>query len=50
MTVNKYNNAYHGTIKVKPFHIKSNTYNYSSKKINNKGPKHQVGSYKDIKI
>ena len=35
---------------MKPFDIKSNTYNYSSNETNNKDPKYKVGSYKDIKI
>ena len=41
--VNKYNNAYHGTIKTKPIDVKSNTYIHSSKEINNKDPKFKVG-------
>ena len=35
-TVNKYNNAYHSTIKIKPDGVKSNTYIDSNKEINNK--------------
>ena len=31
--VNKYNNTYHGTIKMKSFHVKSNTHNNFSKEI-----------------
>ena len=34
--VNKYNNAYHKTIKMKPVDVKSNTYIVSSKRINEK--------------
>ena len=34
--VNKYNNTYHSTIKMKPVDVKSNTYNNSSKGINGK--------------
>ena len=34
--VNKYNNAYHSTIKIKPVKVKSNTYIDSSKEINDK--------------
>ena len=34
--LNKYNNAYHITIQVKPFNVKSSTYIDSSKKINGK--------------
>ena len=33
--VNKYNNTYHITIKMKPVDAKSNTYIGSSKEINN---------------
>ena len=36
--VNKCNNTYHSTIKIKPFDVKSNRYIYSSKEINNKDP------------
>ena len=41
--VNKYNNTYHSTIKMKPVDAKSNTYIDSSKKINNKDPKFKIG-------
>ena len=41
--VNKYNNIYHSTIKMKPIDIKSNAYIHSSKEINNKDPKSKVG-------
>ena len=34
--VNKYNNTYHSTIKMKPVDVKSNTYIESSKEIKNK--------------
>ena len=34
--VNKYNNTYHITIKIKPFDLTSNTYIDSSKEINDK--------------
>ena len=34
--VNKYNNTYHSTIKMKPVDVKSKTYIDSSKKINDK--------------
>ena len=37
--VNKYNNTYHNTIKMKPVDVKSNAYIDSSKEINNKDPK-----------
>ena len=41
--VNKYNNTYLSTIKMKPVDVKSNTYIDSSKKVNNKNPKLKVG-------
>ena len=34
--VNKYNNRYHSTIKMKPVDVKPNTYFNSRKEINNK--------------
>ena len=34
--VNKYNNTYHSTIKIKPVIAKTNTYIHFSKKINDK--------------
>ena len=40
--VNKYNNTYHSTIKMKPFDVKLNTYIDSSKKINKKDPKFKI--------
>ena len=42
-TVNKYNNKYHNTIKMKPADVISNTYMESSKEINNKDPKFKFG-------
>ena len=33
--VNKYNNTYHSTIKIKPIDVKSNTYSDFSTEINN---------------
>ena len=41
--VNKYNNTYHNTTKMKPVNVKSSTYIDSSKKINKKAPKFKVG-------
>ena len=41
--VNKYNNIYHSTIKMKPVDVKSNTYIDSSKEINDKDPKFKIG-------
>ena len=43
--VNKYNNAYHSTIKMNPAEVKSSTYIDSSKQINYKDSKFKV---KDI--
>ena len=40
--VNKYNNTYHSTIKMKPFDVKANTYINSGKGINNKDPKFKI--------
>ena len=37
--VNKYNNIYHSTIKMKPVDVKSNAYFNSRKEINDKDPK-----------
>ena len=36
--ITKYNNTYDSTIKTKPVGVKSNTYVYSSKDINEKNP------------
>ena len=41
--VNRYNNTYHSTIKIKPVDVKSNTNIDSSKEINDKDPKFKVG-------
>ena len=41
--VNKYNNAYHSTIKMKPVDVKSNKYINSGKEINNKNFKFKIG-------
>ena len=41
--VNKYNNTYHSTIKMKPVDGESSTYIDSSKEINNKDPKFTIG-------
>ena len=42
-TVNKYNNTYYSTIKMKPAHVKSNIYIDPSREINNKDPKFKIG-------
>ena len=41
--VNKYNNTYHRTIKMKPFDVKPNTFIESSKEINYEDPKFKIG-------
>ena len=41
--VNKYNNTYHGTIKMKQVDVKSNTHIDSSKEVNNNYPKFKIG-------
>ena len=41
--VDKYNNTYHSTIKMKPVDVKSNTYVNVSKEINDKNPTFKVG-------
>ena len=41
--VNKYNNTYHKTIKMKPVDVKSKIYVISSKEVNDKDPKFKIG-------
>ena len=48
--VNKYNNTYHGTIKMKPVDVKSSTYINSSKEINNEDPNFKTGGIARILI
>ena len=43
--VNKYNNTYHSTIKIKPVDVESNKYIDSSKKIYNKDCKYKIGDF-----
>ena len=40
--VNKYNNADHSTIKIRPVDTKSSTYIISSKEINDEDPKFEI--------
>ena len=40
--VNKYNNTYHSTIKMKPVDVQSNTYIDSSKEITDRDPKFKI--------
>ena len=53
--VNKYNNTYHRTIKMKPVDVMSNTYIGINKENNKQGPKFKVADhvriskYKNIK-
>ena len=41
--VNKYNNTYHSTIKMKPVDVKSNTYINFHKETNDRDPKFKSG-------
>ena len=41
--VKKYNNTWHGTIKMKPIDVEDNTHINTDKTINNKDPKFKVG-------
>ena len=41
--VNKYDNTYHNTIKMKPVDVKSNTYIEFNKETNSKDPKFKIG-------
>ena len=41
--VDEYNNTYHRTIKMKPIHVKDNTYINVDKEVNDKDPKFKVG-------
>ena len=43
--VNKYNNTYYRTIKMKPIDVKDNTYINIDKDVNNKDPKFKVGDH-----
>ena len=43
--VNKYNNTYYSTIKLKPVDVISNTYIDSSEEIKDKGSKFKVGDF-----
>ena len=50
--VNEYNNIYHRRIKMKPVHVKDNTYIDLGKEVNNKDPKLgdylRISKYKNI--
>ena len=43
--VNEYNNTYHRTIKIKPVHVKDNTYIKFGNEVNDKDPEFKVGDY-----
>ena len=43
--LNKYNNTYHRTIKMKPINIKNNTYIDFGKEVNDNDPKFKVGDH-----
>ena len=43
--VNKYSNAHHRTIKMKPIDVKDNTYINIDKEVNDKDPKFKVADH-----
>ena len=43
--VNRYNNTFYRTIKMKPADVKSNTYIYFNKENNKEDPKFKIGDY-----
>ena len=43
--VNKYSNAYHRTIKIKPVNTKSSTYSDSRKESNDADPKYKIDDF-----
>ena len=45
MIINKYNNTYHSTTKIKPVDVKSSTYIDSGIENNYKNPKFKVGDH-----
>ena len=45
--VNKYNNKYHRTIKIKPADLNSSTYIDFNKENNKEGPKFKVGDHQE---
>ena len=46
--VGEYNNTYHRAIKMKPVHVKDNTYIDFKKEVNDKDPKFKVGDHLKI--
>ena len=45
MIVNKYNNTYHRTTKMKPIDVKDNTYINNDEEVNDKDPKFKIGDH-----
>ena len=43
--VNKYNNTYHRTIKMKPIDVKDNTHIDIDKEVHDKNPKFKIGDH-----
>ena len=43
--VGEYNNTYHKTIKMKPIHVKSDSFAEHNEESNDKGPKFKVGGH-----
>ena len=43
--VNKYSNAYHRTIKIKPVNTKSSTYSDSRKESNDEDPNYKIDDF-----
>ena len=43
--VNKFNNAYHRTVKVKPVDIEGNAYINFDKAVHDKDPKFKIGNH-----
>ena len=46
--INKYNNTYHRTIKMKLIGVKDNAYINTDKEVNNKDSKFEIGDYARI--
>ena len=48
--INKYNDTYHRTIKLKPIDVKDNAYINIDKEVNDKKPKFKAGDHVRIKV
>ena len=46
--VNKYNNAYHRAIKIKPIYVKPSIHMNFNKENNKEGPKSKISKHKNI--